>query len=112
VSDASLNSGKTVDRDRCPRSPDVISVQQPPCSYAEGLCEFLDNGDGGIAAAALDVADIGAVNAGAVGIVLLAPALLPAEAADVFAKARADVHARLMRPLSSIDLQTISDISR
>jgi len=71
--------------------------------------KFLDNGDGGIAAAALDVGDIGAVQAGAVGVVLLAPALFLAEAADVFAKARRNVHARLMRPLSSIALQTISD---
>jgi hypothetical protein len=34
--------------------------------------------------------------------------LLFAEAAQVPAEARTDVHARLMRPLSAIDLQTIS----
>jgi hypothetical protein len=49
------------------------------------------------------------VDAGAVGIVLLAPALLLAKATHVSAEALANVHAEVRTPLSFIVLQTMSD---
>lgn len=49
------------------------------------------------------------MDAGTVGIVLLAPAFLLAKATNVLAKAGAYIHAPVMPLLSPIDLQTISD---
>lgn len=49
----------------------------------ERLGELLDNRDGWIAEAPLNIADIGSVDAGAVSIIFLAPAFCVAQAADV-----------------------------
>ena len=46
----------------------------------------------------------------AVGIVFLTPALFHAQAANVLTEAQAYIHAELKTRLSSINLQTISDI--
>lgn len=50
------------------------------------------------------------MNADTVGIVLLAPAFFETKPADVLAKARADIHAQLVVPMSAINLQTMSYI--
>ena len=47
----------------------------------------------------------------AVGIVFLTPALFLAQAANVLTETQAYIHAELKTRLSSINLQTISDIS-
>ena len=49
------------------------------------------------------------MNAGLVGISLLAPALRFTKAANILPQARADIHAEVKTPVSTIDLQTISD---
>jgi len=76
----------------------------------ERLQELLNNGDCGITTPALDVAHIGAVDAGAISIILLAPAFLAAKATDVLTKAHGYVHALLKRRVSPFYLQTMSDI--
>ena len=50
------------------------------------------------------------MDAGAVGIVFLAPAFALAQPANVLTKAGAYIHAELKTRLSPINLQTISDI--
>ena len=50
------------------------------------------------------------MDAGAVGVVFLAPASGLAQAANVLTKAGAYIHAELKTRLSPINLQTISDI--
>ena len=50
------------------------------------------------------------MDAGAVGVVFLAPAFGLAQAANVLSKAGAYIHAELKTRLSPINLQTISDI--
>ena len=50
------------------------------------------------------------MDAGAVGVVFLAPAFGLAQAANVLTKAGAYIHAELKTRLSPINLQTISDI--
>lgn len=81
-----------------------------PCADLQRRGEFLDERYRRVAPSALDVTDVGAVDAGAVGIVLLRPALGLAEATNVPAKASADFHGLLKTAMSPIDLQTISDI--
>lgn len=92
------------------RYPQRLLVQQLSRGHLERLREPLDDRHGRIPAPALDIADIGAVYAGAIGIILLAPAHCLAEATDVSTKARANIHAQLKTAMSPIDLQTISDI--
>ena len=75
----------------------------------EGV-ELLDDRDRRVARAALDVAHIGAVNAGTVGIILLAPALLEPETAQIGGEALTDVHVVLKSAMSTNDLQTMRDI--
>lgn len=87
-------------------------VEQFTGPHIERPSEFLDDRDCRVASSALDIADIGAMDAGAVGIVFLAPALRLAKATNVSTKARADIHERPMTPVSPIDLQTMSVISR
>lgn len=75
----------------------------------QGCSELLDHRYGRVALPAFDVADIGAMDAGTVGIVLLAPTLRLAQAANVTAQAKADIHAPIKTAMSLIDLQTMSD---
>ena len=49
------------------------------------------------------------MDAGLVGIGLLAPALLLAETANILPQVLSDIHAQLKTLVSTIDLQTISD---
>lgn len=72
--------------------------------------QLLDHSDSWVPPPALDIADIGTMDAGAVGIVLLAPALCLAQAANVLTQARANIHVQVKTPVSAIDLQTMSDI--
>lgn len=62
-----------------------------------------------IARPALNVAYVGAVDPGLEGIVFLAPALGGAQALQVSAKDLANVHARCITCMSTINLQTMSD---
>lgn len=73
--------------------------------------KLFDHRDRRIAFAALDLADIGAVYASPVGIILLAPAFAFAKLTNIFAEARAYIHDRLKTRLSPMNLQTISDIT-
>ena len=86
-------------------------IQQVSRPHTERLREPLDNGNSRISSPAFDVADIGAVDAGAVGVVLLTPALRLAEATNIPAEARANIHTKLKTAMSAIDLQTMSDIA-
>jgi hypothetical protein len=90
---------------RHPRSGDQVA-----CRKIKGYGELLDQRNRRIASGALEIAYISAVDAGAIGIVLLAPAMLVPQAAQVGGKALANIHTRLKTALSTIDLQTISDI--
>ena len=67
-------------------------LEQGSAGHRERLRQLLDHGDGRVALTALDVADISAVDTGAVGIVLLAPASLFTEAPYIPAKANAYFH--------------------
>ena len=77
----------------------VTSIQQPSGLYFQRLRKLLHHRHCGIALSTLDIADIGAVNASTVSIVLLAPAFLLAKATNIPAKARAYIHAGLMTPV-------------
>lgn len=87
-----------------------MSGDQITRGQIEGHGELFDQRDGRIARRPLKVTDIGPVDASAVGVIFLAPPALVTQAAKVGGKALADIHIRLKTPLSTIDLQTISDI--
>ena len=90
--------------------PSNSTVEKLSCRHAERLGEFLNHSDCGVPPPPLNIADIGAVDTSAVGIVLLAPAICLTQAANVLTKARANIHARVKTAMSAIDLQTMSDI--
>ena len=89
--------------------PDCFLVHQFTRTHSKRLCQLLNHGDGGIATPTLDIADIGPVDAGAVGKILLAPAFGLAQAANVLTQARDNIHAKVKTAMSAIDLQTMSD---
>ena len=90
--------------------PSISTVEKLSGCHAKRLCQLLDDGDCRIPPTPLDVADIGPVDAGTIGIVLLAPAICLTQAANVLTKACANIHARVKTAMSAIDLQTMSDI--
>lgn len=67
-------------------------VEQPGSTDPERPRELLDDGDGRVPPPPLDVADIGAMDIGPVGIILLAPAFFLAKRTNIPGKAKADVH--------------------
>lgn len=69
-----------------------LSVEQAARRNPERLGQLLNHGCGGVAGAALDVADIGAMDPGLERIVLLAELLCEPQAANVGTKALADIH--------------------
>ena len=83
--------------------------QQRRRGHFQRLGQLFDDRDGRVPGRALDVADIGAVDAGAISKFLLNPALLVAEPLEVGSEALANIHAESKTPLSIINLQTISD---
>lgn len=58
-------------------------IEQRSGADLKRLRQLLDHSHRGVAPAALDVADIGSVDAGAVGVILLAPALRLSQAANI-----------------------------
>lgn len=60
----------------------------------ERLCKLFDDRKGRVPSPALDITDIGTVNAGTVGIIFLTPALGLAQPANVMTKALANIHTR------------------
>lgn len=72
-----------------PRRP----LEQLPRLHAKGFRKLCQDHDGGIADAAFDAADIGAVQAALEGKILLGPALFGAYPADVQPQLPANVHA-------------------
>ena len=98
-------------RDGC-RRHHAASIQQTSRLHLKRFGQLLDDSDRRIPPPALNVTDIGAVDAGAVGIVLLAPAFGHTEAADIETQARANIHGCVKTAVSPFDLQTMSDISR
>lgn len=71
-----------------------ISIEQRAGRHFERNGETFHDGDRRIACASLEIADVGAVNAGTLGKLFLAPATLVASAAKVFGEALADIHPR------------------
>lgn len=66
--------------------------------------------NGWVTSTAFDIADVGPVDPCLKGKVFLAPALGGAQALEIRAKGFADVHPLPIARLSTINLQTISDI--
>ncbi len=91
-----------------PEFPD--SIQQFTQLYVQCRRQPVHNGDGGIACAALEITDIGAVNIRAERKLLLRPTFLLAQATKITGKALRDVHGGTVPFMSTINLQTISDI--
>ena len=69
-----------------------ICIQKISGAHAQSFGEFFDHGDGGVAAAALDVTHIGPVDIGIEGELLLGKALGLSEISDVKPEPLADVH--------------------
>ena len=86
------------------------SIEQDPRLHFQRLRELFHDGDSRVAGAALEVADVGAVDLRLEGERLLRPVILQAEATQVLGEALSDVHAGMTTCPSTIDLQTISDI--
>lgn len=74
-------------------------AQQCARTNAERPCKLLDHGRCRVASPPLYVADIGSMDVGAIGVVLLAPAPLFSEASYILAEANAYIHARIMTPM-------------
>ena len=91
------------------RRKPVRSFQKYGRGHFQRLGELFDDGDCGIPGSSLDVADIGAVDAGTIRKLFLTPALLVPEPLEVRPEALANIHSRSKTPLSIINLQTISD---
>ena len=70
----------------------VRGVQQLPRPYAQRLSQLFKDRHGGIAGAALDAADIGAMKPGFEGELFLGPAALAPDFDHVEAKLLADIH--------------------
>jgi hypothetical protein len=88
----------------------LVQIKQRADRHAKCFCKLVDNRDRGVAGAALEIADIGAVNVGLPGKMLLRPVLRIAKPAQVQAEALDNIHEREITVLSTINLQTISDI--
>jgi hypothetical protein len=80
------------------------------CIKAKGFCHLLHHDNGWVSCATLDVADVGSVQARTISKLFLRPAFFEPVSTQVFSKALANVHAAVMRRMSTIDLQTMSDI--
>ena len=87
-------------------------LEQRRRAYSKRLSKLLDNRNGRVPGRSLDIADVGAMDTGTIGKLFLTPALLVAEPLEVGPEALANIHAKAKTPLSIINLQTISDISR
>lgn len=81
------------------RNPLPGSIQQIAGLYVQGNGQLVDNGDGGVTSAPLEVADVGAVDAGAECQFLLRPAFLLALAAKILGKALNDIHLSMVAAL-------------
>lgn len=86
------------------------SIKQIAKLYFQSIRQLFNNADGRITGAALEIADIGAMNFGPECKFLLRPALVLAQTAKIEGKALANIHHRTVAPMSTIKLQTISDI--
>ena len=87
-------------------------LEQRRRAYSKRLSKLLDNRNGRVPGRSLDIADVGAMNARPIRELLLTPALPGTEPLEVRPEALANIHAKAKTPLSIINLQTISDISR
>lgn len=86
-------------------------IQQHTYLHLQRLCELFHDGDRRVAGAALEIADVGPVDLRLEGEALLRQAFLLAKATQIAGEAVFDVHTGMSTRLSTIDLQTISDIS-
>lgn len=68
------------------------AIQQHSRCHFKRLGELLDHRDRRIPRTAFDIADIGAVDAGTVGIILLAPPLIEPELPNILTEALANIH--------------------
>ena len=87
-----------------------VQIEQGADRHAKGFCKLVYDRDRRVACTALEIADIGAMDAGFFGKMLLRPVLRIAKPAQVDAEALDDIHEREITVLSTINLQTISDI--
>jgi len=85
-------------------------MQQFTQLYVQCCRQPVHDGDRGIARAALQIADIGTMNIRAERKLLLRPAFLLAQATKITGKALRDIHGETVPLMSTINLQTISDI--
>lgn len=97
--DARFNAGPAVSLEEKVRYADV-----------QGPREGLDHLDGRITRGTLKVTDIGSMNARLIGKRLLAERTGLAQTAKVGGKAVLDIHPLAKAPMSTNDLQTMSDI--
>lgn len=87
----------------------VSSIEKVAHRSSQGSGEAVHDRDRRVAGAALKIADIGAMNVSAMREVLLRPAFVLTQAAQIPAKAIDDVHALTVSSMSTIVLQTIGD---
>lgn len=87
-----------------------VQIKQGADRHTQGFCKLVDDRDRGVAGAAFQIADIGPMDPGLAGELFLRPASGKAEPTQIGAEALDDVHEREITVLSTINLQTISDI--
>jgi len=86
------------------------SIEQIAKLNFQSIRQLFNDGDSWIPGAALEIADIGAMYFGAEGKFLLRPALVLTQTTKIEGKTLTNIHKRTVAPMSTIDLQTISDI--
>ena len=89
-----------------------LSAQQVASRNLERLGETLHNSNRRVARSTLDIADVGPVYPGFMGERFLTELHLAAQATHIPAEAFSDIHAITKTPLSTNDLQTMSDMRR
>ena len=88
----------------------IQSTQKVGHADVQRFGEGLDNLDGGISCGTLKIADIGSVDARFVGKRLLTERAGLTKTTQVSGKAVLDIHPSSKAPMSTNDLQTMSDI--
>lgn len=90
--------------------PVPVGIEQRADGHPKCDRQLVDNRDRRVARAAFQIADIGPMNPGLAGELFLRPASGKAEPTQIGAEALDDVHEREIAAMSTINLQTISDI--
>ena len=98
---------------RCARhqADSIRLIQKARSGGAKGRRELFKNENRRVSSTPFDVADVGAVNAGLLGVGFLAPAFFLAKPTEVACQARANIHRRSEARQLLIDLKTMSENS-